>query len=162
MKKINLIELEKQQEELKVFKKFISKTSLKIDLSSARNCQAPEPDIQCTYRSGEPVYFELTRALNTKLAQFLYGGHRSGDCDFIQKESYEDIIFKKNAILKESKYQLNCQRVELLVYLGAQPFIPFWFRTIPRFLEKNAHQWMFKRIWIFDDFRERVIIRFPY
>ena len=146
-------ESRQKQEELAVFKNFMTVCEYPIVETSIVQNNPPEPDISCKLANNNSLQIEITNCVDSQLAQKmndkkLNDNDRGGFCN---SEPIEDVIFSKNRKLKNGNYNLSGDRFELLVYLGLTPFWPHWSKSIPAFLEGFKSKMLFDRIWIFRD-----------
>ncbi len=151
-----------KDEELSVFKTFMRVCEYKIITGSIVLQDPPKPDIFCKLETGVSIEFELTNAVDSGVAQ------KMNDKKIIDKggfcgEPIESVILDKNRKLKEGKYEVGADHIELLVYMGCMPLFPHFKRTIPDFLERNKAEWVFNRIWIFQEnqLASRILWSYP-
>ena len=151
--------LKQQEEELAVFESFIQVCGYPIVKESIQRQNPPSPDIFCQLATGLTIEFELTNSIEPELAQKMNDNKFLDKGGFSNDEPIERTVWNKNSKLKEDKYTLRADRFELLVYLGLSPSWPYWYKRMPKFLEKNKNFWCFDRIWILrdDQFRPEIL-----
>jgi len=146
-------ESKQKQEELAVFKSFMTVCEYPIVESTITQENPPKPDIFCKLSNNFSLQIEMTNCIDFQMAQRMNDkrvndNERGGFCN---SEPIESVILSKNQKLKDGKYSKSADRFELLVYLGLTPFWPYWKKSIPNFLEGFKSEMLFDRIWIFRD-----------
>lgn len=147
--------LKQKEEELAVFKSFLSVCEYRIEEGSIFQGDPPNPDILCVMENGISVAFELSNCVDERLARKMNDRTVAAGSqgDFIISEAVEDVIIAKNGKLAKGGYVSHAARFELLIYTGCMPIFPYWKEAIPYFFQKMRDEILFDRVWIFKDDR---------
>jgi hypothetical protein len=155
--------------EWKTFRDFATASGLDIDPRSIETCDPnaaspPLPDVCCLV-SGEPAYFELGEVTDEGLARIasiaqknrdpVYGGA------FLQRQPLVRIFLKKC----RNRYTTNGCPLHLVLHfaVGRQsPFVPQLNNDLEKWrdrLVRRIQRSQFDSVWLYDDWRKRVLVR---
>ena len=67
----NIVRGQQKQDEITIFKKFVSVCPYKIDLATIEQCDPPSPDIFCSIVDGNIRHFELVECIDSSIAKQL-------------------------------------------------------------------------------------------
>ncbi len=154
---LNIAE-KKRAVEMLVFQSFAPSSGLPIDEGSAENRDPHYPDILCTI-SGQRYWFELGQIIHEEMAQKVNPKRRKLDSGFSydQEGPFVDLVTSKAS----KKYVTEGAPVDLILHFDPR----FGTATAVRrlcekhiaLLEKLTTMGLFKRVWVFDDFKKVVV-----
>lgn len=148
----------KRATEMRVFKAFISASSLLVDEGSVENRDPDYPDISCTI-SGGCYYFELGQIINQEVAEKLNADRHKTDGGFSYDLEKPFINVVKSKVTK--RYLTDGAPVDLILHfdlrLGNAATVARLCEKHQKLLNSLTATGQFKRARVFDNFRNEVI-----
>ncbi len=159
-------------EELQIFKKFVSVYPDKINEETIKNIDSPYPDIFCETQSGQKLYFELTECVVESIAKStgdLIKESRSqnrGEVISGQVTAFtEDALFEKSmGKFKKTYEKMNADdSIELVSYFNQQiePLSDVLLQY-KSFVELNISSSPFKRVWVYSVYQNEVLSMYSF
>ncbi len=137
-------EQQKAEVELAVFREFISKTSIDIDLASVcKPGTQSEPDIFCTLSTGEQVAYELVEICSSDIAATFTKLRNGGATALATSDPTEKTLWKK----LHKTYRTNLP-IELLCYTNGRSVSPDDQIFSEAQLWVNAIDGPFRKVWL--------------
>mgnify|MGYP003394693582 CR=1 FL=1 len=158
----------KKQYQEKILRKFCSVCPYKIDEDTIISPDPPRPDIYLKMQNGQKLYFELVESIDESIAEQTGASSKSRrknkDLNVIHSAvAFEErLLFKKSMQKFERSYQIDAP-MELLVYFNQQapPLDDGVLLQYKYFVKKNINNTKFRRIWVYDVFKNKILFNFP-
>ena len=136
-------EKEKEKIELAVFKEFIIKAGISVDLKSiTKPCTESEPDIFCTLSSGEQIAYELVEICSSDIAATLSKLQKGGTVCLPTSDPTERALRQKL-----HKTYRTARPIELLCYTDGRTVSPDDLILSEAQLWANAIDGPFRKVW---------------
>jgi hypothetical protein len=148
--------------EIGIFRAFRTASGLPVDEGSEANRNPDYPDIECSI-AGQQYFFELGRIISPEVAEKLEPKRRKleGGFSFNQEQPLLDIVESK----KKKSYTTNGSPVDLILHfdlrLGTGATVERLIQRNPNLLECLCTTGPFKRVWVFDEHANKVVLMAP-
>jgi hypothetical protein len=139
----------KAEVELAVFREFITKASIAVNMESISKLGAQsEPDIFCTLSSGEQVAYELVEICSSDIAATLSSLKNGGVAGLITSDPTEKLMRQKL-----HKTYRTTRPIELLCYTNGRTVSPDEQILSEAQLWANAIDGPFRKVWLMGEKR---------
>jgi len=157
----------KTQYERAIFEKFASVCPHKINRNTIKSLIPPNPDICVEMQDTQKLYFELTECVCESIAQQAGESSKALRANESSAKEHDAIAFKEDSLFNKSmekfgkSYKADAS-IELLSYFNqqAEPLGDVLSRYI-YFVEEHIGKSPFRRVWVYDVFRNKILYDFP-